>query len=164
MRTLFVTVAVCAFVASGCSSNSPDPSFTSVEASVHDLGLRLGYDLVDGGYTVYAKEADDQVISKAVEHLKELGQGKSITELDHERRFSFFLSSTSITDDAIRDILALQVTQVRLNDTKVTEESLIILQNAPHLRVLVVGANQFSDEDLHKFSSARPEVVIMNPE
>ena len=164
MKLLPMVLVVSAFVSAGCRSDPRDAAFPSVDQKLRSLGLNLTFDLVDGGYTVHATEADDDAILKAVGSLKELQQGTSITELDYERRFTFFLGGTAITDKAIAEILTLQVAQVRLNDTNVTAQSLTLLQDAPHLRVLVVGNGQFSGQQLQEFSKARPEIVVMDAE
>lgn len=161
MRVLLTFIS---FVVAGCTSDPRDPAFPSVDANVQALGLRLSFDLVDGGYTVFAVDANDETIAKAVAQLRKLRQGTSLTELDYERRFSFFLGGTAITDKAIEGILSLEVTQVRLNGTKVTPESLRLLQQEEHLKVLVIGKDQFSKDELQSFTESRPNVVVMYAE
>ena len=164
MRILNAFVTFCVISLVSCTSNPRDPAFASVDAKVQDLGMRLSFDLVDGGYTVFATEANDETIARAVGHLKDLRQGMSLTELDYERRFSFFLSGSPITDKAVDDILTLQVTQVRLNGTNVTSKSLQLLQDNEYLRVLVIGEKQFSEDEVKSFSVSRPSVVILMEE
>lgn len=145
----------------GCSSGSwRDPAFDAVSKEVESLGLSLSFDNVDGGFTVYAKEADDESIKKAVRHLNTLWQGKAITEFDYERRFTFLLSGTDISDNAIDEILNLQVTRVRIDGTGVTSASLKQLSNAPYLRILEVGANQFTQMQIDEFINSQPNVVV----
>ncbi|MFO1042607.1 MAG: hypothetical protein U0941_12515 [Planctomycetaceae bacterium] len=157
---LFHVIAVFSILAPGCTTEPIDPAFASVDAEIHSLGMRLSFDQVDGGYTVYAGNANDATIKKAVGHLKKLRQGKTIAMVDDDRRFSFFLSNTEITDKAIKDILTLEVTQVRIDGTKVTKDCLQLLREEQHLRDVFVGKDQFSKEVLRGFIDSRPNTTI----
>ena len=79
---------------------------------------------------------------------------------DDDRRFSFFLSNTEITDKAIKDILTLEVTQVRIDGTKVTKDCLQLLREEEHLRDVFVGKAQFSKDVLRGFIDSRPNTTI----
>ena len=123
---LFHMLIVFGIAGAGCANDPADPAgpeFASVDPKIESLGLRLSFDLVDGHYTVFADNANDKIIKEAVGYLKMLPQGTSMAELDYDRRFSFFLSNTEISDEAIKDILTLEVTQLRLDGTKVTRGS-----------------------------------------
>jgi len=137
----------------------------------HTLSLSVTTCLVVAGCSKQGSPAPkvhrDEPMNKAQVEINELDKIKHIIQF-HEKRpdkavYSVIFSNLPVTDNVLKQLVALNVSDIRvlaLNNTKVTDAGLVHMKNLRGLQDLFLNDNQISDVGIDNIKGCRNLVYL----